>query len=49
MLYAYVNRPIPEPNWVGSERLKYLWYQENMPDLSEIKVSVESQAYFPHV
>ena len=34
-LCAYMHRPISQPNWVGSERSKYLWNQENMPDLSE--------------
>ena len=27
--------PISQPNWVGSERSKYLLNQENLPDLSE--------------
>ena len=29
-----VHRPISQPNFVGLERSKYLWNQENRPDLS---------------
>ena len=35
MLCACVYRPISQPNWVNSERLKYLWNQDNTLDLSE--------------
>ena len=37
-LCAYVHRPISKPNWVESEGSKYLWNQENMPDLLEHKI-----------
>ena len=37
-LCAYIHRPISQPNWIESERSKYLWNQENMPDLSEHKI-----------
>ena len=32
---AWLNRAISQPNWVGSERSKYIGNQVNMPDLSE--------------
>ena len=35
MLCACLHRPISQPNWNGSERSKYLWNQENRPNLSE--------------
>ena len=38
MLCACVLRTISQPNWVWSERSKYLRNQENMPDLSEHKI-----------
>ena len=31
----YVLGPISQPNWVRSERWRYLWNMENIPDLSE--------------
>ena len=38
-LQSCVNGPITQPNWVRSERLKYLWNQGNMWDISEQTVS----------
>ena len=35
MLFACMIWPISQPNWVGAERWRYLWNQENIPDLSE--------------
>ena len=32
---ACMQRPITQPNWARSQRLKYLWNQEKILDLSE--------------
>ena len=37
-LCACMLGPISQPNWVGSERSKYLWNQENTQDLSGHKI-----------
>ena len=34
-LYACMLRPISQPNWVGSERWRYIWNRENIQDISE--------------
>ena len=40
-LCACMQGPISQPNWVGSERSKYLWNWDNMPDLSGHKILPE--------
>ena len=34
-VFSGMLMPVSQPNWVGSERSRYIWNQENMPELSE--------------
>ena len=43
-LCAYVHRPTSQPNWVKSERSKYLWNQENIPTSLSTKFDPSTQA-----